>query len=94
MHPMVTPFLELVKNLIVSRKEFCRAGQPADMAAVTEAPPARWAAQRLWTFCGQSGAQVEAAAHLIEDMAGGGEVIDWRQRGMSARARRVEGPDA
>lgn len=52
------------------------------------------AAQRLWTFCGESGAQVEAAAHLIEDMTGAGEAIDWWQRGMSARARRAEGPDA
>ncbi|WP_062999397.1 hypothetical protein [Nocardia mikamii] len=52
------------------------------------------AAQRLWTFCDQSGAQVEAAAHFIEDMSRAGEVIDWWQRGKSARARRAEGLDA
>ncbi|WP_433489961.1 hypothetical protein [Nocardia grenadensis] len=52
------------------------------------------AAQRLWTFCSQSGVQVEATAHLIEGMAGGGEVIDWWQRGMSVRARRAQGLDA
>lgn len=43
------------------------------------------AAQRLWAFCGQSGAQVEAAAHLIENMAGDGEVINWWQRGTGNR---------
>ncbi|MET8798596.1 hypothetical protein ABZV91_19485 [Nocardia sp. NPDC004568] len=51
------------------------------------------AAQRLWTFCSQSGVQVEAIAHLIEDMVGGGEVIDWWQRGMSVRALRARGLD-
>ncbi|WP_063000588.1 hypothetical protein [Nocardia jinanensis] len=44
------------------------------------------AAQRLWAFCDQSGAQVESAAHLIDDMAGRGEMIDWWQRGLSTRA--------
>ncbi|WP_433662585.1 hypothetical protein ACQPW1_10785 [Nocardia sp. CA-128927] len=52
------------------------------------------AAQRLWTFCSQSGAQVEATAQVIEDMAAEGEAIDWWQHGMSAKARRAEGSDA
>lgn len=48
------------------------------------------AARQLWSFCGQSCTQVEAAAHLIERMADDGEAIDWWQRGMPARARRAE----
>ncbi|MEV2226527.1 hypothetical protein AB0E01_42750 [Nocardia vinacea] len=39
------------------------------------------AAQRLWVFCGQSGAQVESVADLIERMGVTGEAIDWWQRG-------------
>ncbi|WP_063041768.1 hypothetical protein [Nocardia pseudovaccinii] len=38
------------------------------------------AAQRLWVFCGPSGAQVESTAALIERMDVTGEAIDWWQR--------------
>lgn len=39
------------------------------------------AAQKLWVFCDQSGAQVETIAHLIES----GEPIDWWQRARPTR---------
>ncbi|MFE2994889.1 hypothetical protein ACFXG4_07750 [Nocardia sp. NPDC059246] len=51
------------------------------------------AARQLWSFCAQSGAQVEYTAHLIERMAAEGDAIDWWQRGASARASRVEDSD-
>ncbi|TSD93771.1 hypothetical protein FOS14_22170 [Skermania sp. ID1734] len=38
------------------------------------------AAQRLWSFCQQTGAHAESTAHLIEDMARTGDTIDWWQR--------------
>ncbi|MBF6302672.1 hypothetical protein IU459_34835 [Nocardia amamiensis] len=37
------------------------------------------AAQRLWTFCEQSGAQVESTAALIGRMTGEGKTLDWWQ---------------
>ena len=52
------------------------------------------AARQLWSFCAQSGAQMESTAHLIERMADHGEALDWWQRGAPARARDAEDPDA
>ncbi|MGW5107587.1 hypothetical protein [Nocardia sp. NPDC004123] len=52
------------------------------------------AARQLWSFCAQSGAQVESTAHLIQRMDEDGEDIDWWQRGAPARARGAEDPDA
>ncbi|WP_433711117.1 hypothetical protein ACQP2U_33380 [Nocardia sp. CA-084685] len=48
------------------------------------------AARQLWSFCAQSGSQVESAAHLIARMADDGDTIDWWQRGAPARARSAE----
>jgi hypothetical protein len=43
------------------------------------------AARRLWTFCGQSGAQVELTAHAIRRMAEDDVTVDWWERGGSRR---------
>ncbi|MEU6587191.1 hypothetical protein [Nocardia sp. NPDC046763] len=51
------------------------------------------ATRQLWSFCVQSGRQVESTAHLIERMADDGDVIDWWQRGASAKARGAEDRD-
>ncbi|WP_305780338.1 hypothetical protein [Nocardia nova] len=48
------------------------------------------AARQLWSFCDQSGTQVESTAHLIARMADDGEDIDWWQRGAPARPRSAE----
>ena len=52
------------------------------------------AARQLWSFCDQSGAQVESTAYLIARMADDGDGIDWWQRGAPARAPRAADPDA
>lgn len=45
------------------------------------------AAQRLWVFCDQSGAQVEFTADLIAAMTADGREIDWWQRGTDSTTR-------
>jgi hypothetical protein len=52
------------------------------------------AARQLWSFCAQSGTQVESTAHLIQRMANDGDAIDWWQRGAPARATSAADPDA
>ncbi|MFE9328789.1 hypothetical protein ACIHDR_48840 [Nocardia sp. NPDC052278] len=52
------------------------------------------AARQLWSFCDQSGTQVESTAYLIARMADDGEAVDWWQRGAPARAPRAADPDA
>ncbi|PXX52277.1 hypothetical protein DFR70_1339 [Nocardia tenerifensis] len=47
------------------------------------------AAQKLWTFCDQSGAHVESTAQLIERMPDAGEAIDWWQRGETAKPKTI-----
>ncbi|MEU4517463.1 hypothetical protein AB0F52_01960 [Amycolatopsis sp. NPDC024027] len=43
------------------------------------------AARQLWTFCGQSGTEVELAAYTIRRMAEDGVMVDWWERGGSRR---------
>jgi hypothetical protein len=43
------------------------------------------AARKLWTFCGQSGTEVELAADTIRRMAEDGVTVDWWERGGSRR---------
>ncbi|WP_329408167.1 hypothetical protein OG563_38270 [Nocardia vinacea] len=52
------------------------------------------AARQLWSFCAQSGTQVESTAYLIERMANDGDGIDWWQRGAPAKALGAVDPDA
>lgn len=39
------------------------------------------AAQKLWSFCDQSGSSAEITAHVIQRMADEDTAIDWWERG-------------